>query len=284
MASIRELLTQTRTALSNSPSATLDAEVLLCHVLECERSYLFTWPEKNIAAEHEQHFLELIAQRAQGTPVAYITGEREFWSLPLQVNSETLIPRPETELLVDAVLSRFTNTKLEVLDLGTGSGAIAIALAHSRPGWQVTACDISADCIEVATRNAAQLNLNNIELLQSDWFENLQGRRFDLIVSNPPYIAEHDPHLGQGDVRFEPARALSSGSDGLDAIRQLCAQAGTALKSDGWFFTEHGYDQKAAVGEYFQQHGFSDILQLDDLGGQPRLSAGRLANPKATGQ
>ncbi len=275
MANIRELLAQARTALDDSPSAVLDAEVLLCHVLDCERSYLFTWPEKILRLELEADYQQLIAQRAQGVPVAYITGMREFWSLPLRVSSETLIPRPETELLIDTVLTRFDHTPLAVLDLGTGSGAIAIALAYARPCWRVTACDISAECIAIAQDNAEQHQLRNLEFLHSDWFENLGGRRFDLIVTNPPYIAEHDPHLSQGDVRFEPARALSSGADGLDAIRHLCAHAHRALHPGGWFFTEHGYDQKAPVGQCLQQHGFIDLLQLLDLAGQPRLSGGR---------
>lgn len=276
MASISELLAQARTALAEPASAAREAEILLCHALACERSYLYTWPEKAVAATPAKTFRELIAARAAGTPVAYLTGSREFFSLPFRVSRDTLIPRPETELLVAYILENFPATELKVLDLGTGSGAIAIALAHARPRWQLTACDISPACIEIARSNAALNRVENLEILHSDWFSELGGRRFDLIVSNPPYIAAQDPHLLQGDLRFEPRSALSSGADGLDAIRHLSEHAVAALRPGGWFFCEHGYDQKTAVQQCFARHGYRAIRQLDDLAGQPRVSGGQI--------
>lgn len=277
MSSIHELLEQARNTLATD-SAARDAEILLCHTLACERSYLYTWPEKNLDTATEKNFLNLINARATGTPVAYLTGVREFFSLPFQVSTDTLIPRPETELLVSYILDTFNNDTLDVLDLGTGSGAIAIALAQARAHWTMTACDISSACIKIAARNAVLNNVQHLELLQSDWFENLDGRRFDLIVSNPPYIAAQDPHLSQGDLRFEPITALVSGEDGMTAIRHLCQHTAQALKPGGWFFTEHGYDQKSAVLDCFKQQGFSKIVQLDDLAGQPRLSGGQISS------
>jgi release factor glutamine methyltransferase len=270
MASISQLLSQARIRLAESGDAR-DAEILLCHALACERAYLYTWPHRAVDAAIEKQFLDLITARAEGTPVAYLTGEREFWSLDFKVTSDTLIPRPETELLVAYVLRVFPQAALDVLDLGTGSGAIAIALAHSRPLWNVTASDISPACLEIAEHNAQRNQVHNLQLLESDWFAQLGDQRFDLVVSNPPYIAEQDEHL-----RFEPPTALSSGIDGMDAIRHLCGHVAQVLRPGGWFFTEHGYDQKTAVFDCFQQHGFSNIVQLDDLGGQPRVCGGQI--------
>ncbi len=275
MASISQLLSQARVTLAESGNAR-DAEILLCHALDCERAYLYTWPHRTVDASSEKQFLELIAARAEGTPVAYLTGEREFWSLGFKVTPDTLIPRPETELLVAYVLREFPQAALDVLDLGTGSGAIAIALAHSRPLWNVTASDISPASLKIAQHNATRNKIHNLQLLESDWLAQLGDQRFDLIVSNPPYIAAHDTHLYQGDVRFEPMSALSSGIDGMDAIRHLCGHVAKVLRPGGWFFTEHGYDQKTAVFDCFKQHGFSNIVQLDDLGGQPRVCGGQI--------
>jgi len=275
MASISQLLSLARVTLAENGDAR-DAEILLCHALACERAYLYTWPHRTVDADAEKQFLELIAERAEGTPVAYLTGEREFWSLSFKVTRDTLIPRPETELLVAYVLREFPQAALDVLDLGTGSGAIAIALAHSRPLWNVTASDISPACLEIAEHNAQRNQVHNLRLLQSDWIEQLADQRFDLIVSNPPYIAAHDTHLYQGDVRFEPMSALSSGIDGMDAIRYLCGHVSQILRPGGWFITEHGYDQKNAVLDCFRHHGFSNIVQLDDLGGQPRVCGGQI--------
>ena len=259
-----------------TPDAALDAEVLLCHVLQCNRTYLYTWPEKSVDAEQENQFKALVAERVRGTPVAYLTGRREFWSLDFAVTADTLIPRPETELLVETLLQKFKPETLTVLDLGTGSGAIAIALAHERPRWQITATDLSSAALKVAQANAERHQAKNLRLLQSNWFENLGAERFDVIVSNPPYIADSDPHLAQGDVRFEPRGALASGKHGLDDIHQLCAQVAQHLHPAGWFFCEHGYDQKTALRQCFEQNRFSDIVQLDDLAGQPRVTGGRI--------
>jgi release factor glutamine methyltransferase len=275
MASISQLLSTARTTLAESSHAR-DAEILLCHALACDRAYLYTWPHRTVDADIEKQFLDLIAARAEGTPVAYLTGEREFWSLSFKVTPDTLIPRPETELLVAYALREFPQAGLDVLDLGTGSGAIAIALAHSRPLWNVTASDISPACLKIAEHNAARNQVHNLQLVQSNWIEQLTDQHFDLIISNPPYIAAHDTHLYQGDVRFEPVTALSSGIDGMDAIRHLCGHVAQILRPGGWFITEHGYDQKTAVLDCFKHHGFSNIVQLDDLGGQPRVCAGQI--------
>jgi release factor glutamine methyltransferase len=264
---------------STSPSAGVDAEILLCHVLDCSRSHLIAWPEKRLSEEQQRRYHELIEQRAAGRPVAYLTGTREFWSFPLKVNASTLIPRPETETLVEFVLERFdAGTSLKVADLGTGSGAIACALASERPGWNIVACDISAAALEVARNNARMHNLDNIRFVQSDWFSALANEsRFDLLVSNPPYIAAADPHLSTGDVAFEPATALVSGADGLDDIRRIAAQAPIRLKIGGWLVLEHGYDQQPAVAAILREAGFDAIEQRHDLAGTPRMTAGRHA-------
>jgi len=280
-ANISELLKQAGSTLENSADARIDAEALLCHVLQCDRSWLYTWPEKIIKPAQAEQFTSLVSERARGTPVAYLTGKREFWSLAFEVTPDTLIPRPETELLVETLLQKFTTEHLEVLDLGTGCGAIAIALAHARPRWQLTATDVSSAALEVARRNAVRNSLHNLHLLRSDWFENLGNQCFDVIVSNPPYIAESDVHLAQGDVRFEPQGALRSGSRGLDDIQYLCAHASGHLHPSGWFFCEHGYDQKAAVKQCFEQNGFSTIVQLEDLAGLPRVTGGRIHRGEA---
>ena len=275
MASISHLLSQARHTLAVSGDVR-DAEILLCHALACERAYLYTWPHRAVAAAVEKQFLDLIVARAEGMPVAYLTGKREFWSLDFKVTRDTLIPRPETELLVAYVLRTFPQAALDVLDLGTGCGAIAVALAHSRPHWHLTASDISPACLKIAEHNATYNQVHNLQLVESDWLAQLAGQRFDLIISNPPYIAAHDTHLYHGDVRFEPMSALSSGVDGMDAIRHLCGHVAAVLRPGGWFFTEHGYDQKTAVFNCFRQHGFSNIVQLDDLGGQPRVCGGQI--------
>ena len=287
VATISELLKQARSTLEDSPdaiqdsmrNATRDAEVLLCHVLNCNRTHLYAWPDKTLGTKQAAQFKELVNQRAQGTPVAYLTGVREFWSLAFNVTPDTLIPRPETELLVETVLQQFENTPLEVLDLGTGAGTIAIALAHERPNWHITATDISSAALSIARANADRHQLANLHLLHSHWFENLGNQRFDVIVSNPPYIAAADAHLEQGDVRFEPVTALTSGALGLDDIAHLCTHAAQHLKPGGWFYCEHGFDQKSAVYECFAQHGFNHIIQLDDLAGQPRLTGGCVEPP-----
>jgi len=273
---IQQALRQAAQTLApTSDSPLLDARCLLSHVLDCNGAHLLTWPEQALTEQQQADFDRLCAQRAAGRPVAYLTGEREFWAQTLVVNPATLIPRPETETLVDFVLSRFApEPTMKLLDIGTGSGAIAIAIASERPGWSVSASDISEPALDTARHNAETSHVN-LELINSDWFDAIKQHDFDIIVSNPPYIAAGDPHLGQGDVRFEPESALVSGSDGLDAIRHLCQHAMDYLVDHGWLIVEHGYDQKKSVYGCFAEHGFQSIVQLDDLAGQPRMTAGQ---------
>ena len=277
-ASIQALLKQS-SALIDSDSAQLDAELLLCHVLNKPRSYLFTWPEKQLNTEQQQQFQALLAQRIQGQPVAYLIGSQGFWSLELAVAPSTLIPRADTEVLVEQALScplpEATQQPIQVLDLGTGTGAIALALASERPAWQITAVDRVAEAVALAQTNQQQLRLTNVQILQSDWFAQLSGQRYQLIVSNPPYIAEQDPHLAQGDVRFEPISALTSGIDGLDAIRQIIQQAPDYLTAGGWLLLEHGYDQAQAVRGLLQARGFLAVASAEDLAKHQRVSFGQ---------
>ena len=259
-----------------SDSIHADVEILLAHVLQKDRAWLHTWPDKILNHEQLQTFTRLIERRLQGEPVAYLTGKRGFWTLDLQVNRATLIPRPETELLVEqALLHQPQNQPCQVLDLGTGSGAIALAIASERPSSQVTAIEISADALAVAQANAKRLGIKNIQFLHGNWFEPLQKQCFDLIVSNPPYIACHDPHLQQGDVRHEPATALVSGEDGLDAIRIIIGQAAEYLKKDAWLLFEHGYDQADAIAKLLKKKHYKNITQVRDLAGHVRVSGGQ---------
>lgn len=254
-------------------SPKLDAEVLLGFVLGQSRTYLYTWPERELSATQQSLLEELVARRASGTPVAYLVGEREFWSLPLQVNEHTLIPRPETELLVEQALARLPRSG-RALDLGTGTGAIALALVSERPDAEIWAVDASREALKVARANVERLGLP-VQLVHSDWFAQVSGQRFHLIVSNPPYIAEADPHLGQGDVRFEPLTALASGRDGLTDIRQIVARAPAHLHPGGWLLFEHGYDQGAPVRELLTQAGFSGVETVQDYGGNDRVTLGQ---------
>lgn len=261
--------------LPDSPSARLDAELLLAHVLGKSRSYLHTWPERELSAEQCQTYAEHLQRRRQGEPVAYILGRQGFWSLDLEVAAHTLIPRPDTELLVETALQLLPATPVQVLDMGTGTGAIALALASERPAWQATGVDRVAEAIALAERNARQLRLSNVRFHQSHWFSALQGQRYGLIVSNPPYIRAGDPHLSQGDVRFEPGSALVAGEDGLDDIRQIIAQAPAYLQDAGWLLLEHGYYQAEAVRTLLGESGFIEVESRRDYGGHERISLGR---------
>ncbi|AMB84316.1 protein-(glutamine-N5) methyltransferase, release factor-specific [Pseudomonas agarici] len=263
--------------LPDSPTARLDAELLLAAALGKSRSYLHTWPEKIVSSEAALAFSGFLQRRRVGEPVAYILGQQGFWKLDLEVAPDTLIPRPDTELLVEAALELLPATPTKVLDLGTGSGAIALALANERPAWRVTAVDRVVAAVALAERNRQRLGLDNVTVLSSHWFSALEGRRFQLIISNPPYIASADPHLIQGDVRFEPTSALVAGADGLDDLRLIIAQAPAHLEYDGWLMLEHGYDQAEAVGELLSAQGFSQVHSRTDLGGHPRISLGRLS-------
>ena len=262
--------------LPESPTARLDAELLLAAALGKNRSYLRTWPERIVTNEAAQAFAGFLQRRREGEPVAYILGQQGFWSLDLEVAPHTLIPRPDTEVLVEAALQVLPAAQARVLDLGTGTGAIAWALARERQGWEVIAVDRIEEAVALAERNRQRLQLDNGRVLHSHWFEALQAERFELIVSNPPYIASADPHLAHGDVRFEPSSALVSGVDGLDDLRLIIAQAPAHLVPGGWLLLEHGYDQAPRVRELLAQHGFEQIESREDLGGHERISLGRL--------
>ncbi len=269
--------------LPDSDTATLDAELLLAHCLGRNRSYLRAFAEREVDAEDERKFRELLARRARGEPVAHLLGVREFWSLTLEVDASTLIPRPDTERLVEIVLELFDDAlelcdeeSRAVLDLGTGTGAIALALASERPTWSVCGIDRSQDAVALAKRNAQKLQLQPVEFIQSNWFAELDAsRRFDLIVSNPPYIAVDDPHLAQGDVRFEPHTALVAGHNGLADIELIVAQAPSWLHTGGWLLLEHGWQQAAAVRALLQQHGFVEVQSWRDYGDNERVTGGR---------
>lgn len=273
---IRNLLNQASQQLSpHADSARLDAEVLLCHVLDKNRAYLLTWPELELSTGQLKQFEQLLKARRSGQPIAYLTGKREFWSLPLKVTRDTLIPRPDTELLIEQILANYPkDNELNVVDLGTGSGAIAIALASERPNWNIIATDFSEQALNVAQQNADTLKLKNIEFRQGNWFEPLTGLSFDIIVSNPPYIPSNDPHLNQGDVRFEPLSALASGIEGLDDIEIICRQAAAHLKPGGLLMIEHGYDQAEKILHIFNKYGYSCISQHQDIANTPRITSG----------
>ncbi len=262
--------------LPDSPSARLDAEWLLAAALNKSTSYLRTWSEREVPAECAERFAADLERRRQGEPVAYILGRQGFWSLELEVAADTLIPRPDTELLVETALQLLPAAPARVLDLGTGTGAIALALATERPAWQVCGVDRIEAAVRLAERNRLRLGLHNAAFTLSDWFAGLNGERFQMIVSNPPYIPASDPHLLQGDVRFEPQSALIAGADGLDDIRTIIAQAAAHLQSGGWLLLEHGYDQAEAVRMLLLSHGFEDVQSRLDLGGHERISLGRL--------
>lgn len=265
----------------DNTSPSIDAAVLLCHALDKPRSYLLTWPEKHLTSEQESEFNVLIKRRLTGEPVAYIVGEREFWSLPLKVSPSTLIPRPDTERLVEVALDKTFGKQGAILDLGTGTGAIALALASEMPNRPVTGIDLRPEAQLLATENAQRLNITNATFLHGSWFEPLSSEcseeavKFSLIVSNPPYIEKNDPHLFQGDVRFEPISALVAEEKGLADIRYISENARGFLENEGWLAFEHGYDQGLAVREIMQALGYRDVVTEKDYGGNDRVTLGR---------
>ena len=262
--------------LQDSDSS-LEAQLLLAYALERDRSWLYAWPEYELSGEQEQSYFGLLNHRARGVPIAYITGEREFWSLPFKVTTDTLIPRPETELIVATVLQLADkNQAVSLLDLGTGCGAIAITLASEHPSWSITATDGSMAALAIAETNAGRLGTSNIRFIHGNWFAPLEkNSKFHIIVSNPPYVAENDAHLQRGDLRYEPPGALSSGPDGLHDLQQIVTGAPEWLHSDGWLLVEHGMDQGASVRKLFQDAGFCEVGSNNDLEHRERMTMGR---------
>ncbi len=264
------------TSFLSAAEARLEARLLAAAAFKVAPVWLIAHDTDQPTPEQIVAFESLLARRLAGEPVAYLLGQREFYGRPFQVTPDTLIPRPETEHLVEAALARGP-ARARVLDIGAGSGCIAITLKLERPDWQVTAVDLSPAALAVARTNATRLGAE-IEWLESDLFAALSGRTFDLIVSNPPYVAETDPHMTQGDVRFEPRSALTSGADGLDAIREIVKRAHAHLENGGWLLMEHGWDQGEAVGRLLDNAGFAEVFLASDLAGQERISGGRFSS------
>ncbi|WP_220265866.1 peptide chain release factor N(5)-glutamine methyltransferase [Enterobacter sp. Colony194] len=271
-------LRQAAARLVDSESPRRDAEILLGLVTGKARTFILAFGETQLSEAQLAELDALLARRAAGEPVAYLTGIREFWSLPLFVSPATLIPRPDTECLVEQALARLPTEPCRILDLGTGTGAIALALASERPDCQVVAVDKVPDAVDLAQRNAARLNITNIDIRQSDWFSAVQGDRFQLIVSNPPYIDSEDEHLRQGDVRFEPLSALVAPDAGLADIDYLIREARAFLEPGGWLVLEHGWQQGEAVRALFHQAGFLAVETGLDYGGNERLTMGQITS------
>lgn len=259
-----------------SATPRLDAEVLLMHVSGVDRTGLIARDGLPIPEKAFEEFQRLLHRRKQGEPVAYLTGTREFWSMELKVTPSVLIPRPDTELLVEKALERIPeDAQWLIADLGTGSGAIALALAKERPKCRVVATDISPSALGIARSNAEKLVLSNIEFRVGDWFNPLVGEKFDMIVTNPPYVRIDDPHLQQGDLRHEPMTALVSGNDGLDAIRHIARGARFQLKPDAWLLFEHGWDQATVIEDILREQGYRDGVCFRDLADHGRVTACR---------
>jgi len=268
-------LQQAISTLAGGESPRRDAEILLEHVTGKARTYLLAFGETQLTADQQAQLDALLARRKTGEPVAHLVGEREFWSLPLYVSAATLIPRPDTECLVEQALARLPATPARILDLGTGTGAIALALASERPDCQVTAVDLMPDAVALAQRNLERLALKNVTVQQSSWFTALADQQFEMIVSNPPYIDECDPHLGEGDVRFEPRSALVAADHGLADLSHIIIQSRQHLVSNGWLLLEHGWTQGEAVRNLFLQAGFAQVETCRDYGGNERLTVGK---------
>lgn len=269
-------LRQAISQLAASESPRRDAEILLGFVTGRARTYILAFGETELLPAEQAQLEALLARRQRGEPVAHLVGTREFWSLPLFVSPATLIPRPDTECLVEQALARLPATPCDILDLGTGTGAIALALASERPDCHITAVDLMPDAVALAQRNAEHLGIANVTLRQSHWFSALSGQRFATIVSNPPYIDEQDPHLAEGDVRFEPRSALVAADRGLADLAWIIEQGRAFLLPDGWLLLEHGWQQGEAVRALFAKNDYQDVETTRDYGGNERLTAGRL--------
>jgi release factor glutamine methyltransferase len=272
---VHEALAHAARLFTASDSARLDAELLLAHVLGKSRSWLLAWPEQELASKHSKTFDALCVRRAQGEPVAYLLGKRAFWTFQVDVNADVLIPRPESELLVEQALQLGEELSGKVADLGTGSGAIAWALASERPDWEVYATELSPGAQVVAAANFRKSNLSNVHLLSGSWCRPLPGRDYALLVSNPPYIDAADPHLGEGDLRFEPRSALVAGEAGLADLRAIAHQAREYLVTGGWLLLEHGWEQGAAVRGLLAGLGYTGIATHHDHGNRERVTVGR---------
>ncbi len=285
-------LTESNHEFNPSDTPKLDSEILLLKVLNdgpgtllsspstatsYTKTWLLTWPETTVENEHVERFKKYLKQRSTGMPIAYITGTKDFWSFTLDVTSDTLIPRPETELLVESALEKIPNTiQTKVLDLGTGSGAIALAIASERENSSVLATDTSEQALTIARCNASKLILENVSFCQSHWFNSIPKQQFDVIISNPPYIAEDDPHLEASVRHFEPLAALLADSNGLANITEIIETSQQYLKPSGWLLFEHGFQQAEAIQQLFKQSGFIEIQTLNDLGQQPRITCAQL--------
>ncbi|MGD8118924.1 peptide chain release factor N(5)-glutamine methyltransferase [Vibrio sp. TRT 29B02] len=266
---------------SGSDSPSLDAAVLLCHALDKPRSFLLTWPDKILSSSELTAFQVLLGRRLAGEPVAYIVGEREFWSLPLKVSPSTLIPRPDTERLVEIALDKASNHQGNILDLGTGTGAIALALASELPKRQVWGVDLKPEAQQLAQSNADALNISNTRFMAGSWFDPIPtGTEFALIVSNPPYIEKEDPHLTQGDVRFEPLSALVAEEKGLADIKHIATKARDYLAEQGWLMFEHGFEQGEAVRELLISLGYDQVATYKDYGDNDRVTIGQFSSVK----
>ncbi|EMS1121873.1 peptide chain release factor N(5)-glutamine methyltransferase [Klebsiella aerogenes] len=280
----RQWLTQAIARLGASDSPRRDAEILLGHVTGKARTWILAFDETVLTAEQLAELEALLARRLNGEPVAHLVGQREFWSLPLFVSPATLIPRPDTECLVEQALVRLPQTACRILDLGTGTGAIALALASERADCKVTAVDFMPDAAALAARNAAHLALNNVTVLQSDWFSGLKGQRFAMIVSNPPYIDETDPHLAEGDVRFEPRTALVAADQGLADLAHIIREGRQYLLPNAYMLLEHGWKQGEAVRALFNEAGYLDVETCRDYGDNERLTLGRWPHKEQAGE
>ncbi|GAB5379845.1 MAG: peptide chain release factor N(5)-glutamine methyltransferase [Aliiglaciecola sp.] len=273
---IEKLLAWAISQLKSMPQSTdspaLDARLLLAHCLAETTTYLMTWPEKQVSEENIEAFKKLVFLRKEGRPIAHLVGQKDFWSLSLHVNTHTLIPRPETELLVEKALQLSLPETAKVLDLGTGTGAIAIALAAERKNWHLTGVDRIEQALVLARENAQYNAINNVRFTRSNWFEDIPPQTYDLIVSNPPYVESNSPFLSQGDVRFEPLSALTAGEDGMQDIKQIIPNALSYLKTGAWLLIEHGFNQANAVGACFHEHGYINVELVRDLNQLPRLT------------
>ncbi|MBC8007690.1 MAG: peptide chain release factor N(5)-glutamine methyltransferase [Prolixibacteraceae bacterium] len=281
MPTVDGLLDEAARTSAGNCEARRDAQILLGHALGVSRAWLVAHGDETADPSAAAHFRSLVQRRHAGEPVAYLVGKREFYGLDFRVTPKVLIPRADTETLIDTALEKLTKpARPEVLDLGTGSGCVAISIAHERSDARVTAVDVSAHALNVARENAVAIGAD-VEFVEGSWFEPLAGCRFDLIVSNPPYVAAADPHLQQGDLRYEPATALASGTDGLNDIRIIVAGAPAYLRAGGWLLFEHGHHQANACRDLLRNAGFDELISRADIAGLPRVAGGRLLTSKS---